>query len=46
MPRKSVPSCKEPLTEKHQEKMDKRLEKTKINKTPTPLDTKGKDFDN
>jgi hypothetical protein len=34
------------VTEKHQEKMDKRLEKTTNRKTPPDLETKDKDSDN
>jgi hypothetical protein len=34
------------VTEKHQEKLDKMLEKTKARKTPPPLETKVKDSDN
>ena len=34
------------VTEKHQEKMDKRLEKTKTSKTPPPRENKSKDSDN
>ena len=34
------------VTEGHQEKMEKRLEKTKVRKTTTPLENKNKDSDN
>ena len=34
------------VTEKHQEKLDKMLEKTKARKTPPPLETQVKDSDN
>jgi sRNA-binding protein len=34
------------VTEKHQEKMEKRLEKTKVRKTTPPLENTGKDSDN
>ena len=33
------------VTENHQEKMEKRLEKTKVRKTTPPLENKNKDFD-
>ena len=34
------------VTEGHQEKMEKRLEKTKVRKTTPPLENKNKDSDN
>jgi hypothetical protein len=34
------------VNEKHQEKMEKRLEKTKVRKTTRPLENKNKDSDN
>ena len=33
------------VTQSHQEKMEKRLEKTKVRKTTTPLENKNKDSD-